>query len=543
MLFSKFLAKKFAIIFRLMTSINLKILSNFHSRIFKISPKETSQTASKALFYFCISFILGILLESFIKIPTIFLWGFLFASVVCIAYFYKKKFAIIGFCVLFLVLGITRFQISEFRFVQDEVSKLNDSPEKITLIGQVMNEPDIRDNFQKLKLKIENTKSVVLVTVNRYPEYSYLDKVKITGKLKTPEVFDDFNYQEYLLKDGIYSVMDFPKTELVSNDHYHNVFSYPYEKILQFKAKLKDSILINFAPPHSVILEGIMLGSDKNMAKDVREKLNGTGLSHLTAVSGSNVLILSSIMMAFLLALGFWRGQAFYFSLAFIWLYIIIVGFPASGIRAAIMATVFLSAQKFGRQNASGRVIVLAAAIMLLQNPLLLTYDIGFQLSFLAAMGIIHIKPIIDTFFRIIIQKFHDIKEHRVPGQFWLDIVSITISAQVVTAPIIAYNFKNISLVAPVTNLLVIPVVDWIMVFGFLSALLGIFSSVLGFIFSLPAWLLLSYFLKIMDIFYQPWAVWSIQNISWIWVVVYYAVVIILIWFLNKYQKLKSLSY
>lgn len=492
-------------------------------------------TASRALFYFCISFIGGILLESFIKIPTTFLWGFLVLAVSSIAVsFFKKEVAVVGFCLLFLVLGIARFQISEFSLAQDKISKLNDNPEKITLVGQVISEPDVRDNFQKLKLKIEGTQSVVLVTANRYPEYSYLDMIKITGKLKTPGIFEDFNYQEYLLKDGIYSVMDFPKTELVSENPKYAVFTYAYEKVLFFKAKLKDSILINFAPPHSVILEGVILGSDKNMAKDVREKLNGTGLSHLTAVSGSNVLMLSAIMMAFLLALGFWRGQAFYFSLVFIWLYIVIAGFPASGIRAAIMASIFLSAQKFGRQNTSGRVIVLAAAIMLLQNPLLLAYDIGFQLSFLAAMGIIYLKPLIDYCLAIFPkEKF----------KYWTDIISITISAQVFTLPIIAYNFKNISLVAPLTNLLVIPVVDWIMVFGFLSAALGIFSNALGLIFSLPAWFLLSYFLKIMDIFYQPWVTWQVQNVSWIWIAAYYIILSVFIWWTSKKLQAKFLGY
>jgi hypothetical protein len=67
--------------------------------------------------------------------------------------------------------------------------------------------------FQKLKVKILD--SIILVTTNRYPEYKYLDKIKITGKLETPSVTDDFNYKNYLMKDGIYSVMGFPKIEIV----------------------------------------------------------------------------------------------------------------------------------------------------------------------------------------------------------------------------------------------------------------------------------------------------------------------------------------
>ncbi len=499
-------------------------------------------TPSKTLFFLCISFVVGIALQSIIKIPQIFIWGFLVGGVVFIVagFFIKKPATIFGFCLLFLVLGILRFQISEFTIQQDQVSKFNDNPEKITLIGQVVSEPDVRDNFQKLKVKIENTQSIVLLTAKRWPEYNYLDTIKITGRLKTPETFNDFNYQEYLLKDGIYSVMDFPKTELVLQNSTYTAFSYTYEKILFFKRKLKESITINFAPPYSVILEGVILGSDKNMPKDVRDKLNGTGLSHLTAVSGSNVLILSSIMMAFLLALGFWRGQAFYFSIVFIWLYIVIAGFPASGIRAAIMASIFLSAQKFGRQNTSSRAIVMTAGAMLLQNPLSLTYDIGFQLSFLAAMGIIYLKPIIDSALHIVSrEKFKNITS----------IISITIAAQIFTLPIITYNFKNISLVAPVTNLLVIPVVDWIMVFGFLASFLGIFSNILGFIFSLPAWFLLAYFIKIMEVFYlpvqagQPWAIISIETMHWLWIPAYYVVLAILIWWLDRKLKPKFLGY
>ena len=115
---------------------------------------------------------------------------------------------------LFLVLGITRVQISEFSIENNKLAKLNDAPNKITLIGQIIAEPDARDTSQKLKVKIGE--SIILVTAQRYPEYYYLDTIKITGKLKTPIVFDSFNYKNYLMKDGIYSVMDFPKIELLS---------------------------------------------------------------------------------------------------------------------------------------------------------------------------------------------------------------------------------------------------------------------------------------------------------------------------------------
>lgn len=482
-----------------------------------------------------------------------------FLTIVISFLFAKNNFTIIGFCVLFLILGVARFQVLEFNIANDAINRLNDIPQKITLTGQIIGEPDIRDSFQKLKIKIDNLGSIVLVATNRYPEYEYLDSVKITGKLKTPKVFEDFNYKNYLMKDSIYSVMDFPEMELVSDKHNYNILSFAYEKILFFKKKLEQSISINFSPPHSFLLSGIILGDDKNMSAELKGKLSATGLSHLTAISGSNIVVLGYITTVFLLFLGFWRGQAFYFSVAFVWLYVIVAGLPASGVRAAIMATVFLLAQKLGRQNTSSRAIIFTAALMLAQNPLLLPYDIGFQLSFLASLGIIHLKPLIDNLFIFVFQKTRNSLPRQILAQgqekqktknsFYekirklRDIFSITIAAQIFTLPIIAYNFKQLSLVAPLTNLIIIPIIDWIMVLGFLTAVSGIFSGILGFVFFIPCWFLLNYFLWIVNFFGQTWAAKSINGFSPIWIFLYYSALVVFIVFLQKRQKPKFLGY
>ncbi len=519
-------------------------------------------TPSKTLFWLCIAFVVGIALQSVIKIPQIFIWGFLFLGVLIIftplflfrvvPRFVPRSSAILGFCVFFLVLGIIRFQITEFNIENDKLKKLNDGPEKITLVGQIIDGPDIRNKIQRLKVKVRD--SIILVTVGRYPEYNYLDQIKITGELKTPMITEDFNYKNYLLKDGIYSVMDFPKTELISRNKNYNAFTFLYDKILFAKEKLKDSINKNFSRPQNFIVEGIILGNDKNTPKDLKDKFNKIGLSHITAVSGSNIVILISLLMPLLLMLGLWRGQAFYFSLIFIWFYILLVGLPVSGVRAVIMGSVFLLAEKLGRQSNGSRIIVLAATLMLVQNPLLLFYDIGFQLSFLALMGIIYLKPIIDILLKLNNNHLEKLPARGTAGgkiknliyknlNYLLDIVSVTIAAQISVLPIIVYNFGNISLVAPVTNLLILPIIPWLMMLGFASSIFGIFSNFLGWVFYLPSWLLLTYFLKVIDIFYQPWAVILVKNVSWIWLVAYYVILSALIWYFSKKLKPKFLGY
>ncbi|MFI5205499.1 MAG: ComEC/Rec2 family competence protein, partial [Candidatus Paceibacterales bacterium] len=375
---------------------------------------------------------------------------------------------------------------------------------------------------------------VVLTTVAAETNYHYLDTVKITGKLKIPVEFPDFNYKQYLLKDGIYSVMDYPKIEIVSTKHAYNIFTYSYEKILFFKEKLRDSIYTIFSPPQSLLLEGILLGNNKTMTTDLRNQLNASGLRYLTAISGVHVIIISAILMTIFLALGFWRGQAFYFSVAFIWLYIVLTGFTASGIRAATMGSIFLLAQKLGRQNTSSRTITLAATLMLMQNPLLLLYDIGFQLSFMASMGIIYGKPIIEYFIKLFT------KDH---FYVLVEMLSVTFAAQLFIIPLMVFNFGNVSLVAPITSLLVLPIMPPLLLFGFLACTAGIFSSLLGWIISLPAFALLLYFTKILDVFSQPWALATLQNVSWAWLVVYYAALAILVWWLQKFTKPKFLGY
>ncbi len=467
-------------------------------------------------------------MESVIKIPQIFVWGILIFGILLIfaSVFFKKISFVFGFCVLFLIFGILRSQITKFNIANDRLSKYNGKGQFV-MTGIISSEPDVRDAYQKIKVRVGE--STVLTTINKYPEYKYLDKIKLTGKLEAPGENEDGtfsgSYRNYLMKDHIYSVMGFPKIELVSQKHDYGVFSWIYEKILFFKQKIRASIEHSFLPPQSSILEGTILGDNGAMTNDLKTKLNITGLRHIIAVSGTHVVILSAIVMSLLLAMGFSRGKAFYIAVFFIFIYIILTGLPPSGVRAGIMGGLYLLAQKFGRQTMGPRVIVMACAVMLLVNPLLLLYDVGFQLSFLAVIGLIYLEPLIKR----IIKVFTKEKAENLIG-----IISTTFAAQIFTLPVMVYNFGNISFVAPITNLLVLPIVEWLMILGFLVSIIGIFSNTLGWILSIPCWFLLTYFVKVIDYFSQPWAMKTFQNVHWIWLVVLYFVIIFGTRFLNK---------
>jgi len=416
-----------------------------------------------------------------------------------------------------------------------------DFSEPIQISAKVIKEPDVRENNINLTVRTEELlinkigipmEGKVLVTTERYPEYQYGDELEIIGLLKTPPVFEDFNYKDYLRKDGILAAMSYPEISLKPSEI--GTLSAAYSKILSFKNKLREVINQNLSPPQRSILAAVILGDKRNISKEWKDKLNKTGVRHITAVSGMHIIILTSILMTFLIALGFWRGQAFYLTIGIIFLYILIIGFQPSAVRAVIMVSLFLLAQKIGRISYSQRAIVFAGALMLTQNPFLLKDDVGFQLSFLAIMGIIYLLPIFQKWLKFIPQgRYLNLR----------NILGMTFSAQVFSLPILIYNFGYFSLVSPLSNILIVPLLSYIMATGFIFSLAGIFWQSLGWLLSFPCWFLLTYITKIIDWFYHfPFI--SIQlKISWQWILIFYLILGYFVWRLKERERWKFLDF
>jgi len=499
-------------------------------------------TASKIFLSFCSAFIFGIFLNSFFEISLIIILIFLIFALILISLFWQhKKIVILGLSFLFMLLGIWRTLQVEEKISKSELQIYNDTKETIILTGNVISEPDIREKTIKLKignckLKIndnwQDVSGAILITTNRYLEYQYCDKLKITGKLKSPQNFEDFNYKDYLKKDGIYSLMDFPKIELLKRGDCQNFSAKVFSRILKIKNYLREVIEENLSPPQSAILSAMLLGDKRKISQEWKEKLNITGLRHITAISGLHVTVLTIILMNILLALGFWRQQAFYFAIIFLFFFILLTGLQPSAIRAGIMGGLFLLAQYLGRMNSSFQAIFFAGAIMLFQNPLLLKLDLGFQLSFLATLGIISLSSIFQDWLKFI------------PWQNIRSILAMTFSAYLFTLPILIYNFGYFSLVGLITNLLIVPTLYWIMFFGFIFVVVGLIFPFLAWLLSFLVFFLLSYLTFIVDIFSRlPFAALSFRNVHWLFLLIFYLILAIFTWRAREEQRLKFLKY
>ena len=400
---------------------------------------------------------------------------------------------------------------------------------EVNLTGIIIEEPDQGEKTTKLTIQPVNGKEKILINKWPYPQYEYGDKLKIIGMLEEPRFFEDFNYKDYLAKDGIFGVMYQPKIELLEK----NKANYLKDFLIAIKNKMTDSLNKIMPRPQSAFLEALIFGQESNISDGWKEKLNLTGTRHIAAVSGMNITILTLLISDFLLFLGFWKKQALYSSIILIFFYILMIGAPISAIRAGIMAAFFLAAQCWGRPSNGLKAIVLAAAIMLFFNPLLLTKDISFQLSFSAVMGLVFLQSKLSDAFGAI------------PDWFQLrNNLSATLAAQIFALPILIYNFGQISLLSPITNILILPFVPIITILGFVSMVVAVFWQGLGQFLSWPVWLMLTYLMKIIKLFSNfSWASLVFRNVSWIFLFVFYSFLSLAVWRLNKNQKTQFLKY
>ncbi|MFH1966474.1 MAG: ComEC/Rec2 family competence protein [Patescibacteria group bacterium] len=427
-------------------------------------------------------------------------------------------------CLLFII-GVFVYSLLKAPQENEELSSFYN--QEINFIGIITGEPEQRINQQKFEFKSEEIQGKILITTEIYPEYQYGDKLEIFGKLTEPTVFDDFDYQAYLAKDKIYLTIYYPSIKLIEQ----NQGNWFFGKVFNFKDKLRKVIEQTLLPPQSSILKAVFLGDRFGLSNQLKEKLNISGTRHIVAISGMHMIIMTQILLFLGLGIGLWRSQVFYFVLILLVLYIIMIGAPASAVRAGIMAGLLLIAQKIGRLRSADRTVIFAATIMLLFNPLLLKSDVGFQLSFAATLSIIYLKPIFDK------------KTSKWPNPWRLkDILTMTLAAQLGTLPILIFHFGRLSLISPIANILIVPILSFIMIGGMILIFFGLIWLPLGKIIVWPIWFLLTYLVKVVNYLSSvPLATIDFNNISWFFLIGYYLILIWIIWQGNKKRECKIL--
>lgn len=463
----------------------------------------------------CFGFAVGVLLRSFILINLYFAILFAIISVALVLFFSliseNRWGIVVSVFILTISLGIFRFHVADIPapdIFESEVGK------SISFSGEIVDEPDIRENNQKLTIETQTAKekTKILVSVNFDVDFKYGDKINFSGKIEKPGNFitdqgKEFDYVNYLRKDGIFYLINYPEIEIISHGHGNFI----KRSLLSIKERFLGKMNLAIRNPENLLMGGLILGEKSAFSEELRQSFVDTGTIHIVALSGYNVTIVAEWFMK--LFKSFSQSFGISMGILLIWLFVLMTGASSTAIRAGIMATLALVARATGRNYDVARALVLAGIFMILLNPFVLVYDVSFQLSFIATVAVIFLAPRIEKYFMWVTKKF----ELR-------DIVSVTCAAYIFVLPFILYKMGNLSLVALPANILILPFIPFTMLLGFLTGFVGLIWYVLAVPLGYVSYLMLHYELGVISFLSRlPFAAFSIPNFPLVLTILIYA--------------------
>lgn len=375
----------------------------------------------------------------------------------------------LGIACLSGALGMVRYEISTW----DDRHPLLEAriEHEVVLVGEVVTEPDVRAQSTNLTVRIREVDGMeidahILVRADRFPSFAYGDVVRASGTLSLPEPFDTdlgrtFDYPGYLSARGISYTLSFADTELIERDAGIAVLA----RLLELKHAFMRSVEALLPEPSAGLAEGLLLGVKRALGEDLEEAFRTVGLIHIVVLSGYNVTIVAEAIMRLLSFWGTPHTRALCGMLA-IAAFAFIAGLSATVLRASLMAALVLVARATGRTYDVVRALCAAGLAMLLVNPKLLVFDPGFQLSFVATLGLILLAPFIEARLSL------------VPTRFQVrEFLTATVSTQIFVLPLLLYSIGELSLIAVVVNVLVLPAVPFAMLTTFLAGVIGWVSA------------------------------------------------------------------
>jgi len=442
----------------------------------------------------------------------------------------REVFLLVLASLLGAFLGAARYQLSVPPRTDSQISWYNDADYDVLVTGTLIEPPDVRDTYINLRLQVSEldagkgpfkVRGLILARVAPNEEFHYGDNLRLRGQLLTPPSNEDFSYRDYLARQGIRSYMTSAEVTVLPGRGGNPVLRAMYA--------LKEVSLQNvyrlFLDPEASLLAGILLGVDTGMPAPLEQAFNDTGTAHIIAISGFNIAVIAGVFaFVFNRLLGPRRGAlATFAGIAF---YTFFVGADPAVVRAAIMGTIALLAVQVGRKQAGVNTLAFVAALMALWNPFVL-WDVGFQLSLLATLGLILYGGVFMDAARTFIERHlpaSDAQKLISPlGQF----VLLTFAAQLTTLPIVAYHFKQISLVSPLANAFILPAQPAVMVLGGLALVFSLLIYPLGQILAWAAWPLTAYTIRAVEFFASlPQGVIYLGSFSLGFVVLFYVVLL-----------------
>lgn len=431
------------------------------------------QNKNVVMFAVAFAFILGVIsfyngieiqMAIFITLCTMLLMFFNFLPI---------RFAILTLVMFYLGFFNSSLRIKDF----DEISLL--APSEVKLSGQIVNIPESSNRVCKFYMKIESANGKdstgkVLIWVNdkqqNFSEFKIGNKFEIKGNLRRPNKIGNpsqFNYSRFLQNHGAYSIL-YTDSENCSKLESKLTPKWAFmQKLNDLRGKILEIHKQYLKSPNLEILGGIVFGDDAvSPPAHIKTSFINSGLLHILAASGMNVAFIYGFWFFFMRRLRISYKITLISGIALVIIYTLMTGLGASVVRASLMLGFVLIGKLFDRDAHSVSLLSFVALLMLIYNPAYLN-DIGFQMSFVATLGILTTG-----------QALHKkLKEVKLPAAIKGDL-TIPVVAQGWVAPTQMFYFNTFAPYSVFANIAIVPFLCVVSFGGFISSILAIFHPV-----------------------------------------------------------------
>lgn len=391
------------------------------------------------------------------------------------------------------LLGAIRWTLRPSPSLPPAVATAIAQGEEISIEGVVVDDPAARGPGARFRFRPDGGTALLLVELPR-GRPAYGDRLRLVGRIGLPSVRAEADLRAALARQGVLGQMRPQEWARLGG----NVGNPLLRLLYRMRGHVRDRLQEILPDPEAGLLIGILLGDESQIPWAVEQAFARSGLSHIVAISGYNITLLTALSLTlFTRLLG--RRAALWGTLLLISLYTLFVGASASVVRAALMGSLSVMAMMLGRGSDALNALSLSAFLMTLWDPWALE-DIGFQLSFAATLGLLFLAPPFERWASEgMARLFRD--PHAVAlVELFREALIVSLAAQIATAPLMLYHFRELSIIAPLANLLALPMQPFGMALGIPAALgaafLGRWAAPLGW----AAWWPMAWTIRIADL-------------------------------------------
>lgn len=418
-----------------------------------------------------VSFIGGILLYDRFPVDSLYIYNALALSLITLGFaiFQFKKFRSFAVVVFFCVLGaFTHF----LNFKKPQIPTFDGKQNMVFQLRKKLNSSEKYRRYEVEILKVVNSDSAPFNAVVSVPKTDeqldftkYYHTESYINRVEAPNNNFQFNYAKYLSRKNIFHQL-FINGELITVPKKTLTVS---EKIKQQRLNVLQNIdHSSLQPRNKEFLKGIILADRTEMDEETVSDFNKSGLVHLLAISGTHMVIIFWLLiwvLRKLIPLKF-RNLSIILALVFIWFFAIFIDYGSSVLRSCIMITAYYMFVLLQRKSDLLHALALAGFMILIFDTNQI-YDVGFQLSFLAVLGIYWLNQPILKYLPKPKNNFQN---------FLVNIPSVSLSAQLATLPLVIYYFHQYSLVSILANLIIIPFSEIIIISSLVMTVLLVFK-------------------------------------------------------------------